>query len=232
MQRFHGATSPLYFPLALCLFDARHPKPYSHYPASADHRHRTHRRTNNGDPNLHNTHSEPTGTATPTGTMTSVLTSTPLPVSFTPTFTATPFTAVNAIILSCNTSLDISHGMGEVTNAYVTIQNTGNTDLIDICATLNALDEGRAHPDKTKCVASLPAGYQVTEKLTVDLTLGKSTPIQVDILSADRLLQRTGQNACTNFELLPSEHKQSGNGHAHANAISSWGYTKSRPTEF
>jgi len=95
--------------------------------------------------------------------------------------------------------------MGEVTNAYVTIQNTGNTDLMDVCATLNALDEGRAHPDKTKCVASLPAGYQVTEKLTVDSTLGKSTPIQVDILSADHLLQRVGQNACTNFDLLPPD---------------------------
>jgi hypothetical protein len=95
--------------------------------------------------------------------------------------------------------------MGEVTNAYVTIQNTGNTDLMDVCATLNALDEGRAHPDKTKCVASLPAGYQVTEKLTVDSTLGKSTPIQVDILSADHLLQRVGQNACTNLDLLPPD---------------------------
>lgn len=144
-----------------------------------------------------------TSTPSPTGTMTSILTSTPLPVSLTPTLTATPFTAVNTIILSCNTSLDISHGMGEVTNAYVTIQNTGNTELIDVCATLNAPDEGRAHPDKTKCVASLPTGYQVTEKLTVDSTFGKSTPIQVDILSADHLLQRAAQNACTSFDFLP-----------------------------
>ena len=135
--------------------------------------------------------------------MTGTLTSTTVPVTLTPSVTATSFTAVNTEILSCNTSLDITHGMGEVTNAYVTIQNTGNTELIDICATLNAPDEGRAHPDKTKCVASLPAGYQVTEKLTVDSTFGKSTPIQVEVISGSALLQRAAQNACTSLDFLP-----------------------------
>ena len=144
-----------------------------------------------------------TVTPGPTGTMTGTLTITPMPVTRTPSNTATPFTAVNTEILSCNTSIDVTHGMGEVTNAYVTIQNTGNTDLSDVCATLNALDEGRNHPDKTKCAASLPVGYQVTEKLTVDSTLGQSTPIQVDVLSGSTLLQRVAQNACTSFDLLP-----------------------------
>jgi uncharacterized membrane protein len=93
--------------------------------------------------------------------------------------------------------------MGEVTNAYVTIQNIGNADLTNLCATLNALDEGRVHPDKTKCVASLPAGYQVSEKLTVDTTLKQASPIQVDVTASGNLLQRVPQNSCTSFDLIP-----------------------------
>ena len=93
--------------------------------------------------------------------------------------------------------------MGEVTNAYITIQNIGNADLTNLCATLSALDEGRVHPDKTKCVSILPAGYQVSEKLTVDTTSLQSSPIQVDVDLGATLLQRVGQNACTNFDLIP-----------------------------
>jgi uncharacterized membrane protein len=93
--------------------------------------------------------------------------------------------------------------MGEVTNAYVTISNIGDVNLTDVCATLNAPDEGRPHPDKTKCVASLPASDQVSEKLTVDTTLGKASPVQVDITMAGNLLKRVAQNICTNIDLLP-----------------------------
>jgi hypothetical protein len=35
-----------------------------------------------------------------------------MPVTRTPSNTATPFTAVNTEILSCNTSIDVTHGMG------------------------------------------------------------------------------------------------------------------------
>ncbi len=93
--------------------------------------------------------------------------------------------------------------MGEVTNAFITIQNTGGLDLTNLCATLNALDEGRVHPDKTKCVASLPIGYQVSEKLTVDTTYKEASPIQVDVTVGGNLLQRVAQNSCTNIGLFP-----------------------------
>ena len=93
--------------------------------------------------------------------------------------------------------------MGEVTNAYITISNIGNMDLTNVCATLNTQDEGRVHPDKTKCVASLLADYQVSEKLTVDTTLQQASPIQVDVTSGENLLQRVTQNSCTNFDLIP-----------------------------
>src|SRR5689334_9431179 len=63
-------------------------------------------------------------------TDTPTLTSSPFPTE-TPTlfFTNTPTQAVQVDILGCNTSIDIVHSMGEVTNAYVTVKNTGTIDL-------------------------------------------------------------------------------------------------------
>ncbi len=92
--------------------------------------------------------------------------------------------------------------MGEVTNAYVEIMNTTADPVPEFCATLNALDEGRPHPDKTKCLPSLPAGYQVTFKLTVDTTYKENTPVQVDVDSGNTLLVRVGEPACTAIGLL------------------------------
>ncbi len=134
-----------------------------------------------------------------------------LPVTFTPippvteaasaTSTVAPFQAIQIVIIGCNTGLDITHGMGEVTNAYDTLKNTGNMDLPNTCGLLRAADEGRPHPDKTKCVDNLPAGYQVTFKLTVDSTFKESTIIQVDGTSNGTLLLRVDQQACTDLDL-------------------------------
>ena len=147
--------------------------------------------------------STPTSTATQIATETmTVAPATSVPLTFTPTITSTSSVSVNTKILGCSNGIDITHGMGEVTNAYVTIQNVGDEDLINICATLNMLGEGRVHPDKTKCMASLPAGYQVTEKLTVDSTLGKDSPVQVEVNAGATLLQRVSQNSCADFSLL------------------------------
>ncbi len=97
--------------------------------------------------------------------------------------------------------------MGEVTNAYVTIENIGSSEIDDMCATLNGLDEGRPHPDKTKCIPALPAGYQVTFKLTVDTTFRQGTPIQVDVTSKNMgLLQRVGKDSCTDVDIFPPDY--------------------------
>jgi hypothetical protein len=144
----------------------------------------------------------PTNTAAAPGAPTPTFTEY-VPLTFEPSITQTPFISIRTNILGCNTSLDVTHGMGEVTNAFVTISNAGNIPLMNVCATLNALDEGRVHPDKTKCVAVLPAGYQVTQKLTVDTTFEKATPIQVDVTSEGNLLQRVSQNSCTDIGLIP-----------------------------
>jgi len=123
-------------------------------------------------------------------------TSTPLPTFTEVASSPTPIIRVEAVVLGCNTSLDLAHGLGEVTNVFLLIDNTGQLDLDNVCATLRALDEGRVHPDKTKCLPSLPAGYRATLKLTVDTTYRKETPVQIEVTSTLGLLQRVGREAC------------------------------------
>jgi hypothetical protein len=105
-------------------------------------------------------------------------------------------------VLGCNTSIDLTHGMGEVTNAYVTLKNNTGTDLTNLCTTLNARDEGRVHPDKTVCVPLLEQGWQATLKLTADSTYRVETPIQVEVKSGETLLSRLGQDSCTDIGLF------------------------------
>jgi hypothetical protein len=130
-------------------------------------------------------------------------TATPVVPSETPTLT--PAESVRVNILGCNTSIDISHGMGEVTNAFVTIQNIGSADLPNTCALLRAIDEDREHPDKKVCVPNLPAQSQVTLKLTVDSAYKQDTIIQVDTTSNDLLLLRIDKQSCTDIGLFGGE---------------------------
>lgn len=146
---------------------------------------------------------------TPTASM-AVATSTNIPTNTeTPTETATiipltntPVQSIQVDIIGCNTSIDIVHGMGEVTNAYVTVKNTGEVDLPNTCSLLRAIDEDREHPDKKACVANLPAQNQVTLKLTVDSAYQKNTIIQVDTSSNEVLLLRIDKQSCTDIGLL------------------------------
>jgi len=119
----------------------------------------------------------------------------------TPTVTFTPQPAIGLDILGCSTSFDISHQMGEVTNAFPVIRNTGILDLTNVCATLSASDEGREHPDKTGCVASLPAGYQVTLKLTVDTGFRSDTSIKVDVTTREGISASVSRSSCSEIGL-------------------------------
>lgn len=124
-----------------------------------------------------------TSSFTPEITSTFSLTPEPsLTFTFIPSSTSTPF-PVELIIHGCNTGVDVTHGMGEVTNTYVTLVNRGGPDLTNACLTLSAADEGRAHPDKTVCVPALQTGFQITLKLTVDTTTNTATLIQVSFTS-------------------------------------------------
>jgi hypothetical protein len=142
----------------------------------------------------------------PTSTPFPVFTSTPFgPPTDTPSTTSTVFQPVSAVtveVLGCNTSIDITHGMGEVTNAFITLKNTGNVDLTNILATLIALDEGREHPDKTVEITYIPAAYQVTIKLTVDSTYRAETPIQIEVTADGGLFQRVGEASCRDIGLI------------------------------
>src|SRR5512142_150165 len=144
-------------------------------------------------------------TATPViiGVASATLTpSTPVDTpSVTPT--SSPSGPVLAVeILGCNTSIDVTHGMGEVTNAFVVLKNIGGVELTNLKATLNALDEGRVHPDKTVEVSSLAVGYQVTLKLTVDSTYKEATPIQVEASGDSGLFTRVGATSCKDIGLF------------------------------
>jgi hypothetical protein len=147
-------------------------------------------------------------TSTPTPVM---ITSTPIPIINTVTstetatlvpFTNTPMQSVQVEILGCNTSIDIVHGMGEVTNAYVTVKNTGTVDLPNMCSLLRSIDEDREHPDKKVCIPNLPAQNQITLKLTVDSTYKQDTVIQVDTLSNEVLLLRVDKASCRDIGLF------------------------------
>lgn len=113
-----------------------------------------------------------------------------------------PFPSVGVAVLGCNTSFDITHGLGEVTNAFVILTNTGNMDLVNLKATLFALDEGREHPDKTVEIPSLPVAQKMTVKLTVDSTYTVDTPIQIEVSAEGGLFQRVGETSCTEIGIL------------------------------
>jgi hypothetical protein len=157
------------------------------------------------------THTAAVVTVTPLDTAQPVPTDTATAFTEAPTATAT-FTSpppasplpgsIGVEVLGCNTSIDITHGMGEVTNGFVTLKNTSGGDVTDLCATLYALDEGRVHPDKTVCLPTLGNGFQATLKLTVDSTYKQDTPIQVEVKSGETLLARIGQTSCKDIGLF------------------------------
>lgn len=120
----------------------------------------------------------------------------------TETLTLAPVQPVNLVILGCDTSIDITHGMGEVTNAFVTVQNTGTIDLPNTCAILRAIDEDREHPDKKACISLLPAQNQVNLKLTVDSQYQVDTIIQVDVTSNETTLLRLDKQSCRDIGLF------------------------------
>lgn len=154
----------------------------------------------------------PPGSITPAVTIISQVTETASPTPSpsatstiglpTQTFTLVPVQAVDIEILGCNTSIDILHGMGEVTNAYVKVKNTGTVDLANACGLLRAIDEDREHPDKKVCVSNLPAQQQVTLKLTVDSAYQQDTVIQIDVLSNEIVLLRKDQQSCRDISLF------------------------------
>ena len=143
-------------------------------------------------PNIPTATMIPTNTLLPASTNTSTITLTNLPAG----------PAILVDVLGCNTSIDITHGMGEVTNAFVTMTNSGGVALTNMRVTLFALDEGREHPDKTIEITSLLVGYEVTLKLTVDSTYQQETPVQIEVTGDNGLFERVGSASCRDIGVL------------------------------
>ncbi|HET9906811.1 MAG TPA: hypothetical protein VFQ23_09225 [Anaerolineales bacterium] len=143
-------------------------------------------------PNIPTATTIPTNTLFPISTDTSTITVTNLPAG----------QAILVDVLGCNTSIDITHGMGEVTNAFVTMKNSGGVALTNLRVTLFALDEGREHPDKTIEITALPVGYEVTLKLTVDSTYQQETPVQIEVTGDNGLFERVGSASCRDIGVL------------------------------
>jgi hypothetical protein len=91
--------------------------------------------------------------------------------------------------------------MGEVTNAYPIIRNNSGKLLTNVCATLTASDEARLHPDKTACLSSLPNGYQVVLKLTVDTSFKRDTSIRIDVTSQEGFSFSLARSSCRDIGL-------------------------------
>ena len=87
---------------------------------------------------------------------------------------------------------------------FSNLQSCCHAEYLDVLlkVTLNALDEGREHPDKTVEVTSLLVGYEVTLKLTVDSTYKEETPVQVEVTGDAGLFQRVGADACQDIGLF------------------------------
>ncbi|OQY88552.1 MAG: hypothetical protein B6D38_09295 [Anaerolineae bacterium UTCFX1] len=122
---------------------------------------------------------------------------------FIPSASPPPSASIMLVILGCKTSVDILHGMGEVTDAYIVVKNTGGMPLTNINVTLFALDPGaQQHPDQTARIDILPIKFQTPLKLTVDTTYKQATPIQVEVYSDQGLFPREGAASCADIGLF------------------------------
>jgi hypothetical protein len=141
---------------------------------------------------------------TPKRTFTPTLSPT-LTLSPTPSVTDTPLPVVklNVMIVTCDTGVDIFHNLGEVTNAYVVVQNVGTADASNVEATLKGSDEQKPHPNKSYLVQNLPVGYEIPLKLTVDTEEGVSTSISVGVTSAETVSAKASKTSCKT--LVPEE---------------------------
>jgi len=139
-----------------------------------------------------------TRTFTPTISLTMTLSQTAtLSPSPSATDTPRPVVKLNVMIATCDTGVDLFHNLGEVTNAYVLLQNVGTADATDVQATLQASDEQKPHPDKSYLVQNLPAGDEIPLKLTVDTKEGVATSIKVEVTSAEEVSASASKASCS-----------------------------------
>ena len=103
--------------------------------------------------------------------------------------------------MGCDTGFDIAHGMWEVTNAYVTVQNVGAAEATNMCAELQASDVDERHPDETQCVQVLLPQHEVSLKLTADTEFGADTSIIVVVTADGGVREEFANSTCDDIDL-------------------------------
>ena len=134
----------------------------------------------------------------PSPTQGSTETPAPTPAPPTPTPVLPHFSMV---VLGCATGLDIAHGLGEVTNAYVEVRNEGLADATNVCMRIDATDRGQAHPGERRCVLHLPANTLVRVKLTADTEFRADTAIAVSLTSDEGPTAEVRSADCAELDL-------------------------------
>lgn len=100
-------------------------------------------------------------------------------------------------IIGCNIEYDLFSRFGQVANAWVTVQNIGTAKATNVDLRLLATDEAKHLPDAQKVVTTLPPGYQITQKLTVDTYLFKTTDLTVVVSSNEGAAMQEAKSACS-----------------------------------
>ena len=110
--------------------------------------------------------------------------------------TGKPNNDLAILVRACDTGIDLVHGLGEVTNAYVTLQNRGASALTDLLVSLTAPDEDREHPNKTARVEALPSGFEISLKLTVDTRTGNIAGVQINAGASGGVQKTVQEESC------------------------------------
>lgn len=115
---------------------------------------------------------------------------------------ATPSPAqMNVLMEGCTTGLDaLLRRVGEITTAYVTVQNVGGSDAQNVVVALRASDESSVHPDQQKRVQYLPVGHQVTLDLTVGTQSLQDTAVQIIAVTDKGIVERTSRADCKEID--------------------------------
>jgi hypothetical protein len=134
-------------------------------------------------------------------TVLAIPTATPAPTS-TPIPTATPIKPkVNVLMEGCTTGLDaIRRRIGEVTNAYVTLVNVGETDVSGVVVTLKASDKASEHPDQYEYIQYLPVDHKVTVSLTAGTNILDDSGIEVIVTTIEGAFEQTSRSDCKEID--------------------------------
>ena len=96
--------------------------------------------------------------------------------------TSSPNLKVN--ISQCGSSINVMQGLGEVTDVYVTVTNSGSADAHNVVVTAHASDEDQAFKN-TANFSILKVGQTASVKLTLDTQQSVSSLVTLSVTSTE-----------------------------------------------